>query len=1600
MKAQMPTAGHRPHTLVVATRNRHKAGEIRAILGPSWRVLDLTDFPEAPGVAEDAPTFAGNAEKKAVALAQWLRDRAAPAGLQGSEVLVLADDSGLEVDALDGAPGVRSARYAALDGPGGASGNSSDAQNNAKLLRLLENTPDSRRTGRFRCVLALVPAGPPSGPLAPIFFEGDCEGSIGRAPKGDGGFGYDPLFTPQGHTQTFAELGPEIKNALSHRARALAKLREFLGGGSLDQSARQPAATPAARLIGWLVAGVLGGLASQSAAGGAHAPFALHYQGASAKRLANVLVDRVKPGSGGGRAATADAWGSGGEALTLSDDRDRLAIPLRALSSGATSNPPAKNANPRQITVVLLGGQSNASGRAPATNLPPDAVDAQIEFFYDTDIFNAGTPVNSGNQFVPLAPPGATFGPEFSLARTLYHQYGLTNLAVVKHSKGGTSLHGDWAIGGSLYNSFLTTVQTALDRITSRGDTYRILGLAWHQGESDGMDGRTPDQYRADLTRFLAHVRQDLHDRLPGAGCEDLKWAVGEVVRPVGSGLSVAQGLVCSLDSAAQFVPTADLTYLADDLHYDAASQLRLGERLAAALMEFWQPTVHYLARTNIVTRDFAAGQSANDWFTGAAHPAPAVGLSAPAGTLVWTNADRGLLWHFFAPPQSPFVLRNPGDRLEASWQIWFQERPSGTAGNALRFGLYDSAGGQPSAHLAVNMNTDPAFTNWSGFLATYAVNSSNNNNSRFYLRASGTTNANPCSTVSAVTAIGGVFSGDVLAPGQFHTLGMAVEMAADELRVRSRLGAAGWVERTLAWSGQPVSLDAFALLNTPATAVSNLQLDNFVFTHVTNEPAAPASPPAVRFSEIMHQPAPASAAEQSAGYAAADFQFVELSNYGGQLVDAAGLRLARGLVLTVQEGVIPAGGTALLVKNRAAFVARYPGVATNLILGEFLGELADSEWLQLTDREGRVIDQVHYNADDQWPLVVAAGRSLTRKDPFGPPPLKDATPAWRVSRDVNGSPGGDDALTFAGWRQTHNLAAENPEEDSDGDGASNLCEFHGGTDPRDPLSLPRLRGRLAGQGSNQTFLVEFTRQIGADELTDNLLTSSDLRWWSAGETVITNVQYVDHGREVISHADTQPAFAATNRFAALEVRPATGAPPNVLFIAVDDLRPQLGVLGLAQMKTPNLDRLAATSRLFRHHYIQCPTCGASRYSMMTSRRPTTPAAASNDAFNNLFAGTNDPNQPNSLPQAFRFAGYRTISLGKLSHGPEGINNNQVEMPFAWDQSYMTSGIWGNAWNAFFAYAGGVTRVVGVSPRTEIGVAGDGLTSLLDTDYPDGLMAEEAIRRLREFKQSGEKFFLAVGFFKPHLPFAAPKKYWDLYDRHQIAVPPAAPPAGVNTALTLSGNGEFIGNYGGPNTVDDEEARLSIHGYYAALSYVDAQVGKVLDELEKLGLHRNTIVVLWGDHGWHLGEFGVWGKHTTLEQSLRSVLMIRTPSLPRRGVPSDALVEAVDIYPTLAELCGVKTGANLAGTSLAPLLRRPEAAVKETALSYWVKNSTDGYSIRDHRYRLVRWSPTGNFTNIVQLDLFDYQTDPAGATNVAALHPEVVANLLQKIPPP
>ena len=450
-----------------------------------------------------------------------------------------------------------------------------------------------------------------------------------------------------------------------------------------------------------------------------------------------------------------------------------------------------------------------------------------------------------------------------------------------------------------------------------------------------------------------------------------------------------------------------------------------------------------------------------------------------------------------------------------------------------------------------------------------------------------------------------------------------------------------------------------------------------------------------------------------------------------------------------------------------------------------------------------------------------------------------------------------------------------------------------------------------------------------------------------------------------------------------------TKRPMNVLLIAVDDLRPQLGCYGHTKMVTPNLDRLAAEGRLFEHHYVQVPTCGASRCAMLTGRYPTATAAYENGAFATV--PRDEGRQPTSMPEFFRRNGYRTVSIGKISHEPSGHRSDgKLELAHAWDAAGMPSGKWGDAWSAFFAYADGSTRVPKQSQVTERG-------EVDDKGYPDGLIADEAIAELGRLKN--QPFFLAVGFIKPHLPFNAPAKYWDLYDEQTISLAAnPSPPKHVDPKISLHNSGEMLGQYAGfatPGQVSHAEARRLRHAYFACVSYVDAQIGRVLNELDRLGLRDDTIVVVWGDHGWHLGEQGIWGKHTLHEVALRSPLLVRTPQMAMAGVPTAGIVEAIDIFPTLAELCGVKPPDTLDGRSFAGQLRDPAAEGKAAAYGFWARGRA--HSVRTPEYRLTQWTVADDPTKVAQIELYDHRADLDETVNLAAEHAAVVESLRMQL---
>jgi len=444
----------------------------------------------------------------------------------------------------------------------------------------------------------------------------------------------------------------------------------------------------------------------------------------------------------------------------------------------------------------------------------------------------------------------------------------------------------------------------------------------------------------------------------------------------------------------------------------------------------------------------------------------------------------------------------------------------------------------------------------------------------------------------------------------------------------------------------------------------------------------------------------------------------------------------------------------------------------------------------------------------------------------------------------------------------------------------------------------------------------------------------------------------------------------------------AQAAPPNVLLIAVDDLRPELGCYGQSHMVTPHIDSLARQGRIFRNHYVAVPTCGASRFALMTGLRPTA-SSDDNYAFE-VNMPVSRPAEPESWVDLLRRNGWHTVSLGKVTHEPDGyqwnfpstydINRRYATTPdmrFSWNEILFGHDKWGAQRYPLFAYADGSGRVSGVSPAWEIGVDSMG-RSLPDTAYPDGQMARAAIDKLREFADDGRRFCLAVGFFKPHLPFNAPKAYFDLYNPTNLPAPsPPGPPTGANPA-TLTSSGEI-------DTYTERSDRDKLrHAYFACVSYTDAQIGKVLAELDALGLADNTVVILWGDHGWRLNDYGTMGKHVLLERALESPLIIRPPAGLRpevfAGVSATGVVETVDIYPTVAELCGLTPPASIVGSSLVPMLRNPFAPGKNHAYSRYGSLTT----VRTSRWRLIDTS--GDY-DLYDLSAFRYELEDVSAGN-------------------
>ena len=402
-------------------------------------------------------------------------------------------------------------------------------------------------------------------------------------------------------------------------------------------------------------------------------------------------------------------------------------------------------------------------------------------------------------------------------------------------------------------------------------------------------------------------------------------------------------------------------------------------------------------------------------------------------------------------------------------------------------------------------------------------------------------------------------------------------------------------------------------------------------------------------------------------------------------------------------------------------------------------------------------------------------------------------------------------------------------------------------------------------------------------------------------------------------------------------VRAAPPRRPNVLFIAIDDLRPALGCYGDPLAKTPHIDRFAAGGRPFLAAYCQQAVCGPSRTSLLTGRLPD-----NNRVWHNRQRFRLHEPETVTLPQLFMKAGYRAESYGKVFSG-----NSLEEDPESWSvPAVLKAEGWRN-------YAKRSDAGDGKGPATEA-------ADVEDEGYADGRLATLAIEALERLRD--EPFFLAVGFFKPHLPFTAPRKYWDLHDPSAFGAADAERTAGAPDDA-YPDHRELAGYAGMPRDerVATEEARRLRQGYYACVSYVDAQVGRLLAALDRLGLADNTIVVLWGDHGYSLGEADHWCKATNFERDTRVPLVIRMPGMPAAGEPTSALVEHVDIYPTLAELAGLQAPAETDGRSLGAMLRDPSAPGRAFALSQYARPwkpqapRTMGYSLRSPTHRYTRW---------------------------------------------
>jgi iduronate 2-sulfatase len=475
---------------------------------------------------------------------------------------------------------------------------------------------------------------------------------------------------------------------------------------------------------------------------------------------------------------------------------------------------------------------------------------------------------------------------------------------------------------------------------------------------------------------------------------------------------------------------------------------------------------------------------------------------------------------------------------------------------------------------------------------------------------------------------------------------------------------------------------------------------------------------------------------------------------------------------------------------------------------------------------------------------------------------------------------------------------------------------------------------------------------------------------------------------------------------AAMVVPAVAGRKPNILLLCIDDLRPELKCFGADYIQSPHIDKLAAAGRPFMRHYVQAPTCGASRFALLAGRYGPSDNGALLKRGSALVK--NSKASPPSLPAWFRQHGYTTVSLGKVSHhpggrgGPDWNDDSQPEMPLSWDRHLLPAGPWQHPRGAMHGLANGEIRVKAGEMDLFQSTPGP------DTIYPDGLITNEALNQLdllaKDRSQSSKPFFLAVGIIRPHLPFGAPAKYMEPYKDAKL--PPIPHPDKPEGTTTWHGSGEFMKykRWGRDPRKDDEFATEVRKHYAACVTYADAQVGRILAKLDALKLTDDTIIILWGDHGWHLGEHAIWGKHSLFEESLRSPLIIKYTGIPEPGVPATSVVESIDLFPTLCDLAGLGFPGELPGE--APILKFSEelsggSLMLNLLLPGMFKDSGSAISyagnretIRTPTHRLIRHGKKGGEPF---LELYDHRSDPGETDNIALAHPELTRELVGQL---